>query len=151
MLFLIYIESSKQISLILVALISELRHVHSPRTKSGSSKLDALKEVHMASNFVIAVVNSDALQEEVVGSALRTVYWLSGEYIAPEKYRSLLNFLTLQGCKDLENFTVGKNASYDLVQSAKLNSSQSLLRTFKVKSLKRFRNLSLQLSVRQKY
>lgn len=30
-----------------------------------------------------------------------------------------MNFLKLQGCKALENLTVGKNASYDSVQSAK--------------------------------
>ena len=46
-------------------------------------------------------------------SALRTVYWLGKEHIATEK---LLNFLKLQGCKDLENLTVGKNASYTSVQ-----------------------------------
>jgi len=60
-----------------------------------------------------------------VVSALRTVYWLSKEYIATEKYRSLLNFLKLQGCKALENLPVGKNASYDSVQSAK--ESQSVI------------------------
>ena len=93
---------------------------------------------HMASNFERAVVNSIALQEKTVASALRTVYWLGKEYIATKKYRSLLNFLKLQGCKDLENLIVGKNASYD-----SKNSSQSLLRTFKVKSLKSCRNLPL--------
>lgn len=73
----------------------------------------------MASNFERAVVTSVTLQEKTVVSALRTVYWLGKEYIATEKYRSLLNFLKLQRCKDLENLTVGKNASYDSVQSAK--------------------------------
>lgn len=80
---------------------------------------NALEEVHMASNFERAVVTSVTLQEKTVVSALRTVYWLGKEYIATEKYRSLLNFLKLQRCKDLENLTVGKNASYDSVQSAK--------------------------------
>ena len=89
------------------------RHVESQEHQN------ALKEVHMISNFERAVVNSVALQEKAVVSALRTVYWLGKEYIATEKYRSLLNFLKLQGCKDLENLTVGKNASYDSVQSAK--------------------------------
>lgn len=67
----------------------------------------------MASNFERAVVNSVALQEKAVVSALRTVYWLGKEHIATEK---LLNFLKLQGCKDLENLTAGKNASYTSVQ-----------------------------------
>ena len=80
---------------------------------------NALKEVQMASNFQRAVVNSVTFQEKAVVSALRTVYLLSKEYIATEKYRSLLNFLKLQGCKDLENLTAAKNASYDSVQSAK--------------------------------
>ena len=74
---------------------------------------NALKEVQMASNFQRAVVNSVTFQEKAVVSALRTVYWLGKKYIATEKYRSLLNFLELQGCKDLENLTAVKNASYD--------------------------------------
>ena len=53
---------------------------------------NALKEVHMASNFERAVVNSVAFQEKAVVSALRTVYWLGKECITTKKYRSLLNF-----------------------------------------------------------
>ena len=64
-------------------------------------------------------MNSVTFQEKAVLSALRTVYWLGKEYITTEKYRTLLNFLKLQGCKDLENLTAAKNATYDSVQSAK--------------------------------
>ena len=53
---------------------------------------NALKEVQMASNFQRAVVNSVTFLEKALVSALRTVYWLGKEYIATEKYRSLLNF-----------------------------------------------------------
>ena len=40
---------------------------------------NTLEEVHMASNFERAVVNSVDLQEKAVVSALRTVYWLGKE------------------------------------------------------------------------
>jgi len=55
----------------------------------------------MASKFERAVVNSVSFQEKAVVSALRTVYWLGKEYIATEKYRSLLNVLKLHGLKTL--------------------------------------------------
>ena len=45
---------------------------------------------------------------------MRTVYWLAKEYIATEKYNSLMNLLKLQArCKDIENLNVTKNASYN--------------------------------------
>ena len=38
--------------------------------------------------------------------------------IATEKYNSLMNLLKLQGCNDIENVNVAKNASYNSVQTA---------------------------------
>lgn len=52
-------------------------------------------------------------------SGMRTVYWLAEEHIATEKYKSLMNILKMQGCKDIENLNVAKNASYNSVQTAK--------------------------------
>jgi len=58
-------------------------------------------------------------EEKRVVSGMRTVYWLAKKCIASEKYNFMLNFLKLQGCKDIANLNVAKNASYDSVKTAK--------------------------------
>ena len=73
----------------------------------------------MAESFQEAVMNSVSSQEQAVVSGMRTVYWLAEEHIATEKYKSLMNILKMQGCKDIENLNVAKNASYNSVQTAK--------------------------------
>ena len=73
----------------------------------------------MAESFQEVVMNSVSSQEQAVVSGMRTVYWLAKEHIATEKYDSLMNLLKLQGCKDIENLNVAKNASYNSVQTAK--------------------------------
>ena len=80
---------------------------------------NALQEIEMAESFQEVVMNSVSSQEQAVVSGMRTVYWLAKEHIATEKYDSLMNLLKLQGCKDIENLNVAKNASYNSVQTAK--------------------------------
>ena len=83
MLCLICIESSKAnpfTSGCITFITSTLtRHTESQEHQN------ALEEVHMISNFERAVVNSVALQEKALVSALKTVYWLGKENIATQK------------------------------------------------------------------
>ena len=90
-----------------------VRHIESQDHRN------ALQEIEMAESFQEAVINSVSSQEQAVESGMRTVYWLAKEHTATEKYNSLMNLLKLQGCKDIENLNVAKNASYNSVQTAK--------------------------------
>ena len=90
-----------------------VRHIESQDHRN------TLQEIEMAESFQEAVMNSVSSQEQAVVSGMRTVYWLAKEHIATEKYNSLMNLLKLQGCKDIENLNVAKDAPYNSVQTAK--------------------------------
>lgn len=89
-----------------------VRHIESQDHRN------ALQEIEMAESFQEIVMNSVSSQEQAVVSGMRTVYWLPKEYIATEKYNSLMNLLKLQGCKDIENLNVAKNTSDNSVRIA---------------------------------
>ena len=56
---------------------------------------------------------SQEKQNSAIVAALQTVYWIVKEEIANRKYKSLIEFQKLQGCKDIQNLFRGNNASYD--------------------------------------
>ena len=49
---------------------------------------------------------------------MRSVYWLSKEKIATMKFNSLMGFLKIQGCPDIDNLHSGDNATYTSDRSA---------------------------------
>ena len=50
----------------------------------------------MAASVQQTAMNDVSSQEKSVVTGMRTVYWLAKEYIATEKYNSLLNISKLQ-------------------------------------------------------
>ena len=57
---------------------------------------NAIEKVEMAASVQQTAMNDVSSQEKSVVTGMRTVYWLAKEYIATEKYNSLLNFSKLQ-------------------------------------------------------
>jgi len=62
----------------------------------------------MATLFQQIAMNAVSPKEKSVVSGTRTVYWLAKKYIASEKYNFMLNFLKLQGRKDIANLNIAK-------------------------------------------
>jgi hypothetical protein len=83
-------------------------HLKSVEHKAAVESVDPCQQ-SLPSTFAA----SQEKRKSAIVAALQTVYWIVKEEIANRKYKSLIEFQKLQGCKDIQNLHLGKNASYD--------------------------------------
>ena len=83
-------------------------HLKSAEHKQAVESVDPSQK-SLSSTFAA----SQEKRNSAIVAALRTVYWIVKEEIANRKYKSLIEFQKLQGCKDIQNLYLGSNASYN--------------------------------------
>ena len=66
----------------------------------------------MESSFTKAIESSVKAKEKGVEVALKSIYWLAKEGISTHKYSSLLSFLEILDCPNVQELHCGANATY---------------------------------------
>lgn len=88
------------------------------RHQTSADHTNAISDTSEQSNFKKAVETIIDKKHHAILSAMRSVYWLCKEKIATVKFNSLIEFMKIQGCADIENLYSGDNATYQSERSA---------------------------------
>ena len=82
------------------------------RHAASSDHQAALVGKSMESSFTKAIESSVKAKEKGVEVALKSIYWLAKEGISTHKYSSLLSFLEILDCPNVQELHCGANATY---------------------------------------